>query len=141
MAKKKIFGVSFGVLAAGAAVAYYLYTRNGGGIVPRASDDQLFGITPTSRHSMKYAHAMNGLPSHGWGRNELVDTYANASTREVSLSRMRSGSLVDMNPSSELVKVDEASMPPDLPQQTDDSETAIGSAFVKTRASMDRLLS
>ena len=139
MGKKKIFGISFGVLAAG-AVAYYLFTRNGGGIVPRAANEQLFGMSPTTQHSRKYAHAMHGKPNRSWGRNELVDAYANASTREVSLSRMRSGSLVDMNPSSEVIKVEESSLPPDLPELTDDSAAAIGSVFVKTRASMGRLL-
>ena len=139
MGKKKMFGISFGVLAAG-AVAYYLFTRNGGGIVPRAANEQLFGMNPTTQHSRKYANAMHGKPNRSWGRNELVDAYANAASREVSLSRMRSGSLVDVNPSSEVLKVNEASLPPDLPEQTDDSAAAIGSVFVKTRASMGRLL-
>ena len=139
MTKKKMFGVPFGMLAAG-AVAYYLFTRNGGSILSNASGEQFFGMNPTTQHSRKYAHAMNGKPNRSWGRNELVDAYANASTREVSMSRMRSGSLVDINPSSDVVKVEETSLPPDLPELTDDSAAAIGSVFVKTRASMGRLL-
>ena len=141
MTKKKMFGVSFGALAAGAAVAYYLYTRSGGGITPRASCDQLFGVNPTSAHSRKQSRALSGLQSHGWGRNELTDQYATAADRAVTLARMRNGALVDMNPSSEMVKVEESSLPHDLPDQTDDSAAAIGSVFVKTRASMGRLLS